>query len=108
MFHVENLSVMVRAAGVRFFRRFFGAPALVVRRLLFLRPGSMTAMAPMSAVPVKQVHQETREQQKEGQVLKDMRPVLGEEKKRGDEDESPEYPAARPAARSALFVGVIG
>jgi len=104
MFHVENLSVMVRAAaGVRFFCG-FGAPALVVRRLLLLRPGSVTAMAPMP----EHVHQEAPEKQKEGQVLKDMRLVLGDEKKCGDEDESPEYPAQTPVARSVRSVGVIG
>jgi len=43
----------------------------------------------MSAVP-EQVHQGAREQQNEGQILKHMRPMLGNEKKCGDEDESPE------------------
>jgi hypothetical protein len=104
MFHDESLSVMLRTAGARFFRWFVGPPAPVFRRPLLLRPGSMP---PMSAVPVKQVHQKAREQQNKGQVLKDMRPVLGEEKKCGDEDESPEYPTAKPAVRSALVVGVI-
>jgi len=68
----------------------------------------MTAMTVVTAVAVEEVHHRTTEQQKNGQILEHVSAVLADQEKRGNEDESPEDPAHRPAARSVLSVGVIG
>jgi hypothetical protein len=52
------------------------------------RPG-VASMLTMSAMPVEQVHKRTSEQQQVRQYSEEMRAMFGEQKKRGDRDESP-------------------
>ena len=52
-------------------------------------------------MPVEHVQQRAGEEQREGQILHHVRAVLGEQKIPGDQDESQEYPATRPAAAQA-------
>ena len=67
----------------------------------------MTAMTVVTAVAVEEVHHRTTEQQKNGQILEHVSAVLADQEKRGNEDESPEDPAARAtSARPVLANGI--
>ena len=48
----------------------------------------------MAAVAVEQMQQRAGEQEEERQIRVDVRPMLGDEKERRDEQEAPENPAA--------------